>query len=162
MTSHETEATLQDTDATLPPLRLPHGLSGYDNLEEALAASKETGKPVFVDITGHGCVNCREMEARVWSDPAVLELLRDEFILVALYTDDKKKLPEDQWVTTPGGAVLKDVGRVNSYFIKERFGVNGQPNYTVLSPDGEQIAPMRGYDLDAAAFGQWLRQALEK
>ena len=152
------DASLQDGST----LRLPHGLTGYDNLDDALAAAQASGKPVFVDITGHGCVNCREMEARVWSDPAVLELLRNEFVLIALYTDDKTKLPEDKWVTTNGGTVLKDIGRVNSYFIKERFGVNGQPNYTVLSPDGEQIAPMRGYDLDAAAFEQWLRQALEK
>ena len=152
------DASLQDGST----LRLPHGLTGYDNLDDALSAAQASGKPVFVDITGHGCVNCREMEARVWSDPAVLELLRNEFVLVALYTDDKTKLPEDKWVTTTGGTVLKDVGRVNSYFIKERFGVNGQPNYTVLSPAGEQIAPIRGYDLDAAAFADWLRQSLGK
>ncbi len=142
-----------------PTISLPHGLMGYTSLDAALAAAQVSGKPVFVDITGHGCVNCREMEARVWSDPDVLQQLRDDFILVALYTDDKMRLPESQWVTTDGGKVLKDVGRVNSYFVKQRFGVNGQPNYTVLSPSGEQIAPMRGYDLDAAAFSTWLRTA---
>ena len=115
---------------------------------------------MFVDITGHGCVNCREMEARVWSDPTVLQLLRDSFIIAVLYTDDKTKLPEDQWLTTEGGTVLKDIGRVNSYKVKQRFGVNGQPNYTVLSPSGKQIAPMRGDDLDAAAFATWLRAAV--
>ena len=80
-------------------LEMPLGLSGYFNLDEGLAAAKETGKPVFVDITGHGCVNCREMEQRVWSDPRVLEILRNDYILVALYTDDKTKLPESEWVT---------------------------------------------------------------
>ena len=139
---------------------LPHGLTGYTNLEDALEAAQATGKPVFVDITGHGCVNCREMEARVWSDPAVLPLLRDRFVIAVLYTDDKAKLPREQWMTTEGGTVLKDIGRVNSYQVKQRFGVNGQPNYTVLSPEGEQIAPMRGYDLDAAAFAAWLQEAL--
>ena len=158
MTGNETDDP--GTDASLPPLRLPHGLYGYPSLDEALAASKETGKPVFVDITGHGCVNCREMEARVWSDPAVLPLLRDEFVIAVLYTDDKTKLPEEEWITTEGGTVLKDIGRVNSYKIKQRFGVNGQPNYTVLNADGEQIAPMRGYDLDAGAFATWLRTAI--
>ena len=139
---------------------LPHGLYGYTDLDEAISAGEVSGKPVFVDITGHGCVNCREMEARVWSDPTVLQLLRDSFIIAVLYTDDKTKLPEDQWLTTEGGTVLKDIGRVNSYKVKQRFGVNGQPNYTVLSPSGKQIAPMRGYDLDAAAFATWLRAAL--
>ena len=140
-------------------ISLPHGLVGYTSLDEALAAAQVSHKPVFVDITGHGCVNCREMEARVWSDPEVLSQLRDDFILVALYTDDKMRLPESAWVTTEGGTVLKDVGRVNSYFVKRRFGVNGQPNYAILSPSGEQLAPMRGYDLDASAFAAWLRTA---
>ena len=139
---------------------LPHGLTGYPDLEDALAESEISGKPVFVDITGHGCVNCREMEARVWSDPAVLALLRDEFVIAVLYTDDKTKLPQSEWLTTEGGKVLKDVGRVNSYRIKQRFGVNGQPNYALLDSSGEQLAPMRGYDLDAGAFADWLRSVL--
>ena len=149
-----------EDDAPASTIALPHGLRGYSSLEDALAESAITGKPVFVDITGHGCVNCREMEARVWSDSEVLSLLQEHFVIVTLYTDDKTKLPESEWITTEGGAVLKDVGRVNSYRIKQRFGVNGQPNYTVLASDGTQIAPMRGYDLDARAFAEWLRAAL--
>ena len=143
-----------------PTLRIAHGLTAYDNIDDALKASKETGKPVFVDITGLGCVNCREMEARVWSDPKVLPLLRDRFIIVALYNDDKAKLPEDKWVTTENGKVLKGVGRVNAYIAQERFGVSSQPNYALLDSDGKLIAPVRGYNLSIDGFVDFLNQAL--
>ena len=135
---------------------LPHGLTGYSKLEDGIAAAKESGKKVFVDITGHGCVNCREMEARVWSNPEVLQRLRDNFEIVSLYVDDKTRLPEDQWVTTPEGKVLKDVGRVNSKLVLDRFGVNSQPNYFILNADGEIIAGPRGYNLDAGEFVKFL------
>jgi len=148
------------TSAGGPTLQMPHGLVGYDNIDDALAASKATGKPVFVDITGYGCVNCREMEARVWSDPKVLSLLRDRFIMVALHNDDKTKLPESQWVTTEEGKVLKDVGKVNSYIARTRFGVNSQPNYALLDSDGQLLAPVRGYNLSIDGFVDFLNQAL--
>ena len=135
---------------------LPHGLTGYSNLEDGIAAAKEQGKKVFVDITGHGCVNCREMEARVWSDPRVLQRLRDNYIIVSLYVDDKTKLPESQWVTTDTGKVLKDVGRVNSYLVLNRFGVNAQPNYFLLDGEGTILAGPRGYNLDTDAFVKFL------
>ena len=141
-------------------IKMPLGLVAYDNIDDALAESKLTGKPVFVDITGYGCVNCREMEARVWSDPQVLQLLRDRFIMVALHNDDKTKLPESQWITTPEGKVLKDVGRVNSYIARERFGVNSQPNYALLDSDGELLAPVRGYNLSIEGFVDFLNKAL--
>ena len=142
-------------------LHLPLGLQGYFTLEEGLAAAKEAGKPVFVDITGHGCVNCREMESRVWSAPEVLEILNNDYIVVALYTDDKQKLAEEDWVTTETGDVLKTLGRANSYIVRKKFGVNAQPNYVLLSPDGEQLAPVRGYDLDIQGFVDFLRSGLE-
>ena len=113
-----------------------------------------------MDITGLGCVNCREMEARVWSDPKVLSLLRDRFIIVALYNDDKAKLPESKWVTTSSGKVLKGVGRVNAYIAQERFGVSSQPNYALLGSDGELLAPVRGYNLSIDGFVDFLNQAL--
>ena len=142
-------------------LKLPHGLEGYDSIEKACAAAKVSGKQVFVSFTGHGCVNCREMEARVWSDPEVLALLRDRFEIAALYMDDKTRLPESEWVTTGSGKVLKDVGRVNSYLAATKFGINAQPNYALLSPDGEQLAPIRGYDLSVSGFRDFLSSALQ-
>ena len=142
-------------------LHLPLGLQGYFTLEEGLAAAREAGKPVFVDITGHGCVNCREMESRVWSDPAVLDILRNDYIIVALYTDDKQRLAEEDWVTTASGDVLKTLGRANSYIVRTEFGVNAQPNYVLLSPEGEQLAPVRGYDLDIQGFIDFLNSGLK-
>lgn len=137
-------------------LHLPHGLQGYFNLEEGLEAAKAEGKPVFVDITGHGCVNCREMEARVWSDPKVLDILSNKYVIVALYTDDKQKLDKEDWITTESGDVLKTLGRANSYIARTRFGVNAQPNYVLLSPDGKQLAPVRGYNLNVQEFVDFL------
>ncbi len=142
------------------PLKMPLGLSGYFTLEEGIAASKQLGRPVFVDITGHGCVNCREMEQRVWSDPRVLAILRDEYVLVALYTDDKTRLAREDWVTLPNGRTLKDLGRANSYLVRERFGVNAQPNYALLGSDGELLVPVRGYNLDVDGFIAFLRSGL--
>ena len=141
-------------------LTIAHGLRAWPSVESGLEAASESGKPVFVDVTGYGCVNCREMEERVWSDPEVLELLRDKFEIVALHTDDKTRLPEEEWVRTDGGKVLKDVGRVNSEIARRRFGVNSQPSYILLSPAGEQLAPVRSYDLSVEGFREFLRSAL--
>ena len=137
-------------------IELPHGLMGYDNIDEALAEARKSGRKVFVDITGHGCVNCREMEARVWSDEKVLQRLRDDFVIVALYADDKQKLPESKWIRTPDGKVLKDVGRVNSYVARSRFGVNAQPNYFILDAQGNILSGPRGYDLSVKGFVDFL------
>jgi thiol:disulfide interchange protein DsbD len=143
-------------------LHLPLGLNGYFNLEEGLEAAKKAGMPVFVDITGHGCVNCREMESRVWSDPRVLSMLKNDFIIVALYTDDKQKLDKDEWITdAETGKVYKDLGRANSYLARTRWNVNAQPNYVLLSPDGEVLVPVRGYDLDTDGFVKFLQSGLD-
>ena len=158
---HEGAYVMDGNDRPSLPLygsevSLPHGLTGYSKLEDGLAAAKASGRKVFVDITGHGCVNCREMEARVWSDPRVLQRLQNDYVIVSLYVDDKTKLPEDQWVTTESGKVLKDVGRVNSHLVLNRFGVNSQPNYFLLDGDGNTLAGPRGYNLDTDAFVKFL------
>lgn len=142
--------------------KLPLGLTGYHSMEEGYAAAKASGKPVFLDISGLACVNCREMEQRVWSDPKVLSRLKNDFVIVVLYTDDKTKLPESEWVTTSSGKVLKDRGRVNAWFVRENFGVSAQPNYVLLSPDGKQLAPIRGYNTDIDGFVEFLNSGLEK
>ena len=157
-----TDAPAQTGEKKYDFLHLPHNLEGYFDLEDALAAAKQSGKPVFVDVTGHACVNCREMEQRVWSDPAALELLRNEFVICALYVDDKHKLPEEDWVTDKEtGKVYKDLGRVNSYIARERFNVNAQPNYVLLSPDGEILVPTHSYDLSVENFIKFLKSGIE-
>ena len=135
---------------------LPYGLTGYSNLDDAIAAAAAQGKKVFVDISGHGCVNCREMETRVWSNPEVLKRLREDFVIATLYVDDKTPLPKEQWVVGSSGKTLKDVGRVNSDLVLNRFGVNSQPNYFILDGEGNTIAGPRGYNLDTGEFVKFL------
>ena len=143
-------------------LHLPHNLEGYFDLDQALEAAKEAGKPVFVDVTGHACVNCREMEQRVWSDPAALDILRNDYVICALYVDDKHKLDKEDWVTdAQTGKVYKDLGRVNSYIAREKFNVNAQPNYVLLSPDGEILVPTHSYDLSVENFINFLKSGVE-
>ena len=102
------------------------------------------------------------MEERVWSDPKALELLRNEYVIVALYVDDKHKLDKEDWVTdAETGKVYKDLGRVNSYIAREKFGVNAQPNYILLSPEGETLASPRGYDLSVDGFVNFLKSGIE-
>ena len=143
-------------------LHLPLGLSGSFTLDEGLEAAKKAGKPVFVDVTGHGCVNCREMESRVWSDPTVLSMLKNDFVVVALYTDDKQKRDKEDYVTdAETGKVYKDLGRANSYIARTKWDVNAQPNYVLLSRDGEMLVPVRGYDLSIDGFVNFLQSGLD-
>jgi len=138
-------------------LKLPHGLQGYFDYDQALKVSKELNKPVFVDFTGHGCTNCREMENRVWSDPEVLKRLRNNFILVALYVDDKTiELPKKEWYTNANGREIKLLGRKNTEIQINRFKANAQPFYVMLDSDGNLLVPARAYDLNINAFVKFL------
>ena len=142
-------------------LHLPHGLEGFFDLEEAEAYAAQIGKPIFIDFTGHGCVNCREMEARVWSDPQVLDILRNEYVICALYSDDKKVLPKEEWVTTDTGKVLKSLGKINSYYALKTYGVNAQPYYVLQDNGGQILVEPRGYDLSVEGFVDFLRKGVE-
>jgi len=142
-------------------LHLPHGLEGFFDLREAEAYAEKVGKPLFIDFTGHGCVNCREMEARVWSDPEVLAMLRNDYVIVALYSDDKKVLPENEWVTTESGKVLKSLGKINSRYALTTYGVNAQPYYVLQGRGGKMLVPPRGYDLSVPGYVAFLRSGLE-
>lgn len=160
ITNNPAPVVAQDNGEIVKPkysefLHLPHNLVGFFDYDEALAYSKKVGKPLFVDFTGHGCVNCREMEMRVWSDPRVLNLLREKFVIVALYADDKKVVDKEDWVTLDDGKVLKTLGKINSEFARRKFNVNAQPFYAILGPDEEPIAT-RGYNLDVEGFIEFL------
>lgn len=158
-------APLRTVDGKAPKysdvLHLPHGLEGFFDLKEAEAYAARAGKPLFIDFTGHGCVNCREMEARVWSDPRVLELLRNDYVICALYSDDKMELPESEWVTTESGKVLRSLGKINAHYALKTFGVNAQPYYVLQGRDGHMLVEPRGYDLDVEAFVDFLRRGVE-
>lgn len=158
-------APLRTVDGKAPKysdvLHLPHGLEGFFDLKEAEAYAARAGKPLFIDFTGHGCVNCREMEARVWSNPRVLELLRNDYVICALYSDDKMELPESEWVTTESGKVLRSLGKINAHYALKTFGVNAQPYYVLQGRNGHMLVEPRGYDLDVEAFVDFLRRGVE-
>ncbi|NQZ75782.1 MAG: thioredoxin family protein [Ekhidna sp.] len=143
-------------------LHWPHGLQGYFDYEQAVACAKEQGKPIFIDFTGHGCVNCREMEQRVWSDPAVLKRLSTEFVLVALYVDDRTQLSPAKWYeSTYDGKTKKTIGQQNADFQITRFNNNAQPFYVILNAREELLIAPRAYDLSISSFVDFLDSALE-
>ena len=157
-----TDEALCEKPAYADKLKLPHDLKGYFDYDQALACAKSVNKPVFIDFTGHGCVNCREMEQRVWVDPRVLQRLSQKFVVVALYVDDKTiKLPESEWVTsTYDGKVKKTLGKKYQDFQITRFGQNTQPQYALLDTNGELLVPTRSYNLDIDAFIEFLDNGL--
>ncbi|WP_080060122.1 protein-disulfide reductase DsbD family protein [Spirosoma aerolatum] len=136
---------------------LPHGLQGFFDYKQALAYAKKVNKPVFIDFTGHGCVNCREMEARVWSDPAVLSRLQNDFVMLALYVDDKTELPESEWYTsTYDQKVKKTIGAQNADLQIIKYNNNAQPHYCLVNSDGKLLVPPKNYDRDVANFVAFL------
>ena len=138
-------------------LRLPHGLEGYFDYEQGMACARKLNKPVFIDFTGHGCVNCREMEASVWSDPRVLERLQNNFVVIALYVDDKATLPKNEWITsTYDGKVKKTLGKKYADFQISRYRVNAQPYYVLLDGKEQNLVEPRAYDLNVDRFVEFL------
>ena len=134
--SQATESSEQNSDALYSDfLELPLGLTGYFDFEQAKAAALKANKPLFIDFTGHGCVNCRKMEEYVWSDPAVLQRLKNDYVVVALYCDDKTELPAEKWYTSKvDGQEKKTLGDQNLDFQISRFNSNAQPHYVLLDP----------------------------
>lgn len=151
-------------------LHLPHGIEGYFDFDQALKCARAQDKPLFIDFTGHGCVNCREMEQSVWSDPRILNMLKNDYVVVALYVDDKKTLPENEWyVSDYDGKEKKTLGKKNADFQIKYFHSNAQPNYILLDSRAEGkdlekyiLMPARGHDLNRDAFYQFLKEGLEK
>ena len=137
-------------------LHLPHHLEGFFDYDEAIEYAKKVNKPVFIDFTGHACVNCREMEERVFSDPRILDMFRNDFVMVALYMDDKTEVDESEWVTTESGRVFKTLGKINTHIANERYNINAQPYYLIVDHEGNQLVPNRSYDLDIEEFIKFL------
>lgn len=144
-------------------LHLPHGLQGYFDYDQALACARKLDKPLFIDFTGHGCTNCREMEAVVWSDPQVLQRLKDNYVVVALYVDDKTELPESSWFTSAyDGKVKKTLGKQNADLQIANLENNAQPFYVLVGKDERVLAWPYGYDKNAEQFVQFLDSGTKK
>jgi len=133
----------------------------FTDYEQGMAAAQAEGKPVIIDFTGFGCVNCRKMEAAVWSDPQVADILNNQYVLISLYVDDKTPLPQPIEIEENGQQrTLRTVGDKWSYLQRTKFGANAQPFYVLLDNEGHPLAPSRSYDEDIAAYLQFLQQGL--
>lgn len=135
----------------------------FTDYEQGMAAAQAEGKPVIIDFTGFGCVNCRKMEAAVWSNPQVADMLNNQYVLISLYVDDKTPLPQPIEIAENGQQrTLRTVGDKWSYLQRTKFGANAQPFYVLLDDKGQPLAPSRSYDEDIAAYLQFLRQGLSR
>ena len=134
----------------------------YTDYEQGMAAAKAQGKPVLIDFTGFGCVNCRKMEAAVWTDPSVAERLTKDYVLISLFVDDKTPLPEQIKITENGRErTLRTMGDKWSYLQRSKFGANAQPFYVALDNEGHLLGRSYGYDEDIPKYMDFLNQGLE-
>ncbi len=144
-------------------LSLPYNIKGYFKYDQGMECAREQDKPVLVYFTGHSCSNCKQMQAEVWSDPAVQKRLQEEYVLIALYIDDKKKLPESEWMKSEyDGKVKKTIGKKYAAFQIDRFNVNTQPYYRVLTPGGEPVGEPMGYTTKPQEFIDWLDKGVSR
>ena len=133
----------------------------YHSYEEGMAAAKAQGKPVLIDFTGFGCVNCRKLEAAVWTDPTVADMLNNQYVLISLYVDDKTPLAEPVEVSLNGQQrTLRTVGDKWSYLQASKFGANAQPYYIAIDNDGRPLNHAYGFKEDVAAYIDYLQQGL--
>ncbi|MDR1562946.1 MAG: thioredoxin family protein [Dysgonamonadaceae bacterium] len=133
----------------------------FHDYEEGMAFAKRNGKPVMIDFTGYGCVNCREMEAAVWSDPRVKSIIDNEYVLISLYVDDKTPLNTPVEITESGKLrKLRTVGDRWSYLQRLKFGANAQPFYVLLNNEGVPVAPSRAYNKNIEGYINYLQQGL--
>jgi thiol:disulfide interchange protein len=146
------------------PEHCPHGLNCFHDYEKGLAYAKEVNKPILLDFTGWACVNCRKMEEQVWSDARILEILREDVVLISLYVDERHKLPEsEQYVSDITGKKIKTVGNKWSDFQTRHFQNNSQPMYAIIGHDNlEPLNGKTGYDPDIELYEKWLNQGVDR
>jgi thiol:disulfide interchange protein DsbD len=141
---------------------MPHGLKGFFDYRQGLECAKEQGKPVFLDFKGHACANCKLMEAKVWSDPEVLNRLRDKFTIVSLYVDDRTLLPENQWITSSvDGKIKKTIGKINEDLEISRFRTNALPLYVITDHEGNPLNKPMPANMNVGEYKAWLDEGLK-
>ncbi len=139
----------------------PHDIPAFKDYETGMAYAKIQNKPVLLDFTGYACVNCRKMEERVWSDPKVLQVLKNELVLISLYVDDKKDLPKaEQYVSETTGKKIKTIGNKWSDFQIKKYKANAQPYYIILDHSGDSMNKPTGYTPDIDAYLSWLQKGI--
>lgn len=141
------------------PMHCPHNLNCFHDYDKGLAYAKESGKPIMLDFTGWACVNCRKMEEKVWSDPRVLQRLREDVVLISLYVDEKTRLPESEQIEVKVGEKtkkLKTIGNKWSYFQMTSFETNAQPYYILLDHNEQKLSKAATYNPDIEHFIEWL------
>lgn len=142
---------------------MPLGLKGYFDYQQGLACAKEQGKPVLLDFKGHACANCKLMEAKVWSDPEVLRRLRDNFVIIALYVDDRTPLPENEWIVSLlDGKQKKTIGKINEDLEISLFKTNALPLYVIADHNGNPLNKPTPTNLNVEEYKKWLDEGLAK
>jgi thiol:disulfide interchange protein len=138
-------------------------LQGYFDYAQGMACAKKLNKPVLLDFNGHACAKCKEMEAKVWSNEQVLKKLREDYLIISLFTDDRAALPESEWITSAfDGKIKKTIGDKNSDFQTTRFKVNAMPFYVLLDTAGEILVPPKGHDLNIENYVKFLDDGLKE
>lgn len=140
----------------------PHNIVSFLDYEEGMAYAKKANKPVLLDFTGHACVNCRKMEERVWAEPKVMEVLKNDVVLISLYVDDRRELPEsEQYVSEVTGKKIETIGNKWSEFQIINYQANAQPYYVIISHEEENLNKPTGYDPDVNSYYEWLLRGIE-
>lgn len=140
----------------------PHGIVAFTDYEKGMAYAKNENKPVLLDFTGFACVNCRKMEDYVWSETSILNILKNDVVLISLYVDDKEYLPEsEQYISPTTGKKIKTIGNKWSDFQIEKYQANAQPYYIVLDNEGTSLNNPTGYTPNVSEYEVWLKEGVD-
>lgn len=142
--------------------KMPLGLTGFYDFQQGLACAREQGKPALVDFKGHACANCKLMEAKVWSHPEVLQRLRDNFVIISLYIDDRTQLPENEWyISELDGKQKKTIGKQNEDLEISRYKTNAMPLYVITDYEGNPLNKPMPTNMNVEEYKKWLDEGVE-
>ena len=140
---------------------MPFGLAGYFDYKQGLTCAREQGKPVLIDFKGHACANCKLMEAKVWPDPDVFRRLSENFVIIALYVDDRTQLPENEWIVSSlDGKQKKTIGKINEDLEISMFKTNALPLYVIIDHEGNPMNKPMPTNLNINEYKKWLDEGV--